>query len=386
MFKLISNADVYTPRSLGIAHVLCCGEKIVHVGAKKPELGVGLDVIEYDFEGRALVPGLIDGHTHITGGGGETGYASKVPTVPLSEFTSAGVTTAIGLLGTDDITRSTSSLISACFALREEGMSAWCYTGGYHYPLTTLTDTAVKDIVHIDCVIGIGELAISDHRSSQLSWRELARIASEAHVAGLMTGKAGIVHLHLGDGESGLSLMKKVISKTEIPNRVLNPTHVNRLTGLFDQACEFVKDGTYIDLTAFPMTEDDPGISITDALTKYINQGLPLDKITVSSDGGGCLPVFDKQGLLSSLDFGRCSSLNQAMFDLLDIGLSLEQVLPLFSSNVAALLRLKNKGQIIVGADADLVGLGNSNQISDVMCRGEWHKKNTTLQIKGKFE
>ena len=265
-------------------------------------------------------------------------------------------------------------------------MSAWCYTGGYHYPLTTLTDTAVKDIVHIDCVIGIGELAISDHRSSQLSWRELARVASEAHVAGLMTGKAGIVHLHLGDGESGLSLMKKVISKTEIPNRVLNPTHVNRLTGLFDQACEFVKDGTYIDLTAFPMTENDPGVSITNALTKYINQGLPLDKITVSSDGGGCLPVFDKQGELSSLDFGRCSSLNQAMFDLLDIGLSLEQVLPLFSSNVATLLRLKNKGQIIVGADADLVVLGSNNQISDVMCRGEWHKQNTKLQIKGKFE
>ncbi|MFT5208671.1 MAG: beta-aspartyl-dipeptidase (metallo-type) [Flavobacterium sp.] len=386
MFKLISYADVYTPRSLGIAHVLCCGEKIVYVGATKPALGIGLALTEYDFEGRALVPGFIDGHTHITGGGGETGFASKVPTVPLSDFTSAGVTSAIGLLGTDDITRSTSSLISACFALREEGMSAWCYTGGYHFPLTTLTDSAAKDIVHIDCVIGIGELAISDHRSSQLSWRELARVASEAHVAGLMTGKAGIVHLHLGDGENGLSLMKKVLLKTEIPNRVLNPTHVNRLTGLFDQACEFVKDGTYIDLTAFPMEEDDPGISITNAVTKYINQDLPLDKITVSSDGGGCLPVFDKQGVLSSVDFGRCSSLNQALFDLLDIGLSLEQVLPLFSSNVAALLRLKNKGNIIVGADADLVGLGNNHQISDVMCRGEWHKQNTKLLIKGKFE
>jgi len=238
MFKLISHADVYAPQSIGLSYVLCCDEKIVYVGPQKPELGGGLTLEETDFEGRRLIPGLIDGHTHITGGGGETGYASRVPTVALSHFTSAGVTTAIGLLGTDDVTRSSSSLIAGTLALREEGMSAWCYTGGYHFPLTTLTDSAIKDIVHIDCVIGVGELAISDHRSSQISWRELARIASEAHVAGLMTGKSGIVHLHLGDGESGLSLLKKVLKKTELPARVLNPTHVNRLSGLFEEACE----------------------------------------------------------------------------------------------------------------------------------------------------
>jgi len=386
MFKLISNADIYIPQSIGIGHVLCCDEKIVYVGSQKPEIGGGLVLEETDFEGRRLIPGLIDGHTHITGGGGETGFASRVPTVALSNFTSAGVTTAIGLLGTDDVTRSTSSLIAGTLALREEGMSAWCYTGGYHFPLTTLTDSAIKDITHIDCVIGIGELAISDHRSSQISWRELARIASETHVAGLITGKAGIVHLHLGDGESGLSLLKRVFKKTELPNRVLNPTHVNRLSSLFEEACELVETGTYIDLTAYPMADDDPGISIKNAVSDYFNKGLPKDRLTISSDGGGCLPVFDKNGELSSLDFARCSSLSNALDELVRNGVELEDVLPLFTSNVATLLRLKNKGHIAMGLDADLVSLDENNKIHDVMCRGQWHMQDKKLVIKGTFE
>ncbi|MBL4680093.1 MAG: beta-aspartyl-peptidase [Pseudomonadales bacterium] len=386
MFKLISNANLYIPQSIGIGHVLCCDKKIVYVGSQKPEIGGGLVLEETDFEGRRLIPGLIDGHTHITGGGGETGFASRVPTVALSNFTSAGVTTAIGLLGTDDVTRSTSSLIAGTLALREEGMSAWCYTGGYHFPLTTLTDSAIKDITHIDCVIGIGELAISDHRSSQISWRELARIASEAHVAGLITGKAGIVHLHLGDGESGLSLLKKVFKKTELPNRVLNPTHVNRLSSLFEEACELVETGTYIDLTAYPMADDDPGISIKNAVSDYFNKGLPNDRLTISSDGGGCLPVFDKNGELSSLDFARCSSLSNALDELVRNGVELEDVLPLFTSNVATLLRLKNKGHIAMGLDADLVSLDENNKIHDVMCRGQWHMQDKKLVIKGTFE
>ena len=84
--------------------------------------------------------------------------------------------------------------------LREEGLSAWCYTGGYHVPATTLTGSVRSDIVNLEPVIGVGEVAISDHRSSQPSVEEILRLASEAHVAGLMTGKAGIVHFHLGDG------------------------------------------------------------------------------------------------------------------------------------------------------------------------------------------
>ncbi len=72
----------------------------------------------------------------------------------------------VGLLGTDDLTRSTSSLVAQVYALRESGISAYCYTGGYHVPLTTLTESVRSDLVHIEPILGVGELAISDHRSS----------------------------------------------------------------------------------------------------------------------------------------------------------------------------------------------------------------------------
>jgi beta-aspartyl-dipeptidase (metallo-type) len=408
MFELITNAHIHSPAALGMGCVLTCAGKIVYIGKSKPELGIGLEVQVTDIEGQMLLPGLIDGHAHITGGGGETGYSSKVPPVPLSEFTGAGVTSVIGLTGTDDVTRSTSALIAATMALREEGMNAWCYTGGYHYPLSLLTESALSDLVHIECVIGIGELAISDHRSSHMTLDELVRVASEAHIGGLMTGKAGLLHLHLGDGRRGLQLVRDAIKEAEVPSRIYHPTHVNRLKRLFDEACELVTEGCHIDLTAFPIDEEpvqvephdngshdngshdngshDNGYSIVEAVTRYMAKNLPIDKLTVSSDGGGCLPEFDHQGILQKLDFARCQSLPTALGELLAIGVDTEQAISLFTRNAAQLYRLQNKGVVAVGADADLVTLDDQYQISDVMCRGVWHKKSGTQLKKGLFE
>ena len=83
----------------------------------------------------------------------------------------------------------------------------------------------------MDAIIGVGEVAISDHRSSQPTLDELLRLASEAHVGGLMSGKAGILHLHVGDGPRGLDLVREALDRSEIPARVFNPTHVNRSGG-----------------------------------------------------------------------------------------------------------------------------------------------------------
>jgi|TARA_B110000971_G_scaffold175330_1_gene180544 beta-aspartyl-dipeptidase (metallo-type) len=393
MFELITNARIYSPASLGMGCVLTCAGKIVYIGQSKPELGSGLEVQVTDVKGRMLLPGLVDGHAHITGGGGETGYSSKVPPVPLSEFTGAGVTSVIGLTGTDDVTRSTSALIAATMALREEGLNAWCYTGGYHYPLNLLTDSALNDLVHIECVIGIGELAISDHRSSHMTFDELVRVASEAHVGGLMTGKAGLLHLHLGDGRRGLQLVREAIADAEVPARIYHPTHVNRLKRLFDEACGLVLEGCHIDLTAFPVNEDpsddqsvDKGYGIVEAVTRYIDKNLPIEKLTVSSDGGGCLPEFDQQGVLLKLDFARCQSLPIALGELLAAGVDTEQAISFFTKNAAQLYRLQGKGIIAVGADADLVALDDQFQVSDVMCRGVWHKKSGRQLKKGLFE
>ena len=201
MLTLIKNANVFAPQPLGVCHLLIGGGRILALSEDNLEAS-GAAVI--DLEGRRLVPGFIDGHAHVTGGGGESGFSSRVPPVPLSNFSKAGVTSVVGVLGTDDTTRDTKSLLAQTRALREEGLGAWCHTGGYHFPPVTLTGSVRDDIVHLDPVIGVGEVAISDHRSSQPTLDELLRVASDAHVAGLITGKAGILHLHLGDGARGL--------------------------------------------------------------------------------------------------------------------------------------------------------------------------------------
>ena len=381
---LIKNAQVYAPRALGRQHLLIAGGKLVYIGEQEPTLSANLDVAVVDAENQPVVPGFIDAHTHITGGGGEAGFATRVPPVPISQFTSAGVTTVVGLLGTDDITRNTESVIAQVYALREEGLSAYCYTGGYHLPLTTLTGSVRSDIVFVEPIVGVGELAISDHRSSQPSLDELLKIAAEAHVARLMTGKAGIVHLHLGDGERGLQLVREALSGAEIPARTYNPTHVNRRRELFDEACELTKSGCWIDVTAFET--GDVGYEPADALLRYMQQKLPQDKLTISSDGGGCLPHFDQTGELTRMDFARSASMTEVFYQLLDEGISLQQTLPFFSTNVAQLMNFEHKGELSVGNDADLLVLDSKNRIQHVMAQGQWHMFDQQITKKGTFE
>ena len=255
---LLRNAERFAPQPLGRADLLVAGDKIVWRGTELASLPAALEVEEIDLEGRRLIPGLIDCHAHITGGGGETGGARfRVPRQGLSGFTGGGVTTVVGLLGTDDLTRTTADLVATARGLTEEGITAYCFTGGYHLPATTLTGSVRGDITHIDAIIGVGELALSDHRSSQPTLDELLRIASEAHVAGLMTGKAGLVHLHMGDGRRGLSLVRQALDVAEVPARVYNPTHVNRTTALFDEALELAARGCTVDLTAFPVADEE---------------------------------------------------------------------------------------------------------------------------------
>ena len=253
-----------------------------------------------DLGGKRVIPGLVDIHAHITGGGGEDGAATKVPAPALSAYLQAGVTSVVGLLGTDDVTRSTAELLAGVRALREQGLSAWCWTGGYHLPPTTLTGSVRGDIVHLDAVIGAGEIALSDHRSSQPTLDQLLHLASDCHVGGLLARKAGVLHLHLGDGDRGLALIRAALDQSELPPRVFQPTHVNRRTALFEEALQLAERGCHIDLTAFPVDDKEEAHTAAEGLRRYLASGLPAERISISSDGGGCLPLFEHSGL--SLD------------------------------------------------------------------------------------
>ncbi len=383
MITRLTNARVYAPAPLGNVDLVVAGGRIAWLGARGTAPTVGETI---DLEGRTLVPGFVDGHAHLTGGGGESGFSSRVPAPMLSRYTTAGVTSVVGVLGTDDVTRDAESLVAAAYALREEGLGAWCHCGGYHLPPRTITGSVRKDIVFIDPIIGVGEVAISDHRSSQPTLDELLKLASDAHVAGVITGKAGILHLHLGDGERGLELVREALATSEIPPRVFNPTHVNRQPALFDEAMALAARGSCIDITAYPVAEDDPSIPAAEALLRCLESAVPDDKVTVSSDGGGCLPQFDADGVMTHMDVGSPASLVETLASVVAAGASIESALPAITLNPASLLRLHDRGRIEVGAMADLVVLDQTLAVSDVMAAGRWHVRDGVAVVRGSFE
>jgi beta-aspartyl-dipeptidase (metallo-type) len=383
---LIRNAHLFAPEDRGPRQLLIGGGRILWIGEATDAAPTipGLETI--DLEGKRLIPGLIDGHAHVTGGGGEGGFATRVPPVPLSRFTTAGVTTVIGVLGTDDLARTPGELLASVYALREQGLGAFAWCGGYHLPPVTLTGSVRGDIVYLDPVIGVGELAISDHRSSQPTFDELLRIASECHVAGLMTGKAGVLHLHLGNGVRGLDLVRRALDDTELPPSVFHPTHVNRRKALFEEALALARCGCTVDVTAFPVDDGEDAWSAADAWERYHAAGAPPGRLTISSDAGGCLPAFDHDGRMCRMDVGSSQALIETIRALLERGHALDAVLPAFTRNVARLLRLAGKGDIAVGADADLVALDADGRVCDVMAQGAWHVRDGVVVRAGLFE
>ncbi len=396
MFTLLTNAHLYSPKDLGIQHLLVAGSTIVWIGDHEPRLGDlegSLDRI--DLEQRRVIPGLIDPHVHLTGGGGEAGAATRVPPILLDRLTACGVTSAVGVLGTDDLTRTPAGLLARTRGLCDQGFNAWCLTGGYHLPSVTVTGSVRSDIVHIDRMIGVGEVAISDHRSSQPTLQQILEVAAEAHVAELMTNKAGVLHLHVGDGERGLELVRQSLDQSELPARTFHPTHVNRRRALFGEALELADRGCTIDITTFPplsdtqsATDPDAEINADQALIEFLDANLDPTRVTMSSDGGGCLPSFDQEQRVAGFEIAEPSSIARCLARLLQSDHALERVLPAFTSNTAKTLRLHNKGSLVVGGDADLVVLdqpGAPNLARDVMLGGVWQRRNQQQLVRDVF-
>lgn len=387
----LRDVDLYDPQPRGRCDVLIGGTRVLAIAERIEPLPASL-CERVDLGGAIVTPGLVDAHVHVTGGGGEAGYASKVPTLKLTELSLAGVTTVVGLLGTDSTTRSVRELVARTYGLREEGLSAWCWTGSYEVPVKTLTGSVRDDIAFIEPVIGVGELAISDHRSSQPSFDEFLRVAADVHVGGLMTGKAGVLHLHLGDGRRGLELIRQALATSELPARVFHPTHLNRNHALFEEARALAGAGEpsrtpWFDLTAFPEHDVGDGLSAADAIAIWKREGLAMDRLTCSSDGGGCMPHFDALGQVSHYGVGQSTTLLATIRQAIaEHGLELAELLPLFTRNVASLLRLPGKGRVAVGADADLLVLGRDLRLQSLLARGRWLVRGGLAQVRGPFE
>ncbi len=382
---LFKGCEVYSPEYLGVRDVLVAGGKIVAV-EEDIDAPYILNCEIVVAEGYKLLPGLIDCHVHIAGAGGEGGPSTRTPEMKLSHLLEAGVTTVVGCLGTDGFTRNVESVLMKAKSLRSQGVSAYIYTGAYQVPTPTITGEAGRDVAIIDEVIGVGEISISDHRSSFPSTSELIRIAEHARVGGMLGGKAGIVNIHMGDAKNPFGPIVDAVEKSELPYSQFLPTHINRNDYIFEDAKRYGKKG-YVDITAssypyFPDIEIKP----SKAVTQLLEAGVPLEHITMSSDGNGSLPDFDENGNLVKLEMGLPSSLLREIVDAVEEGVPLEKILKTVTSNVADILKLKSKGRISVGCDADLVLLDEKFNISHMVSMGEFMVREGAMVKLGNYE
>jgi beta-aspartyl-dipeptidase (metallo-type) len=322
---IIENADVYTPAPRGKATIVVAGGRIEKIGDVDARTLRAFDPEVIDGSGCIVVPGLIDCHIHLIGGSGEKGFSSATPGIGAKELRDAGTTTVIGLLGTDTTTKTLPTLLAKVKALRDEGLNTRMWTGGYD--ARSLTGSVRDDIVLVDEIIGAGEIAIADRRGTHFDARTLARLASDCYVAGTLTGKAGVLHMHTGELRERLAIVRELLDMG-VPAAALHPTHVNRNEELFREAIELTRRGVTVDL---------------DVVDEDLVQWLRLydgdrSMLTISTDS----PI------------GKVGALLAQIIEATSV-FSIEEAFALATRNPARVLKLHDVGEIAEGKRADLL-------------------------------
>ena len=388
-FTLLKNAHVIAPEDLGVKDILVAGEKIAMIG-EGLSLPAVYDCEVVDCEGNYVVPGFIDSHVHLIGGGGEGGYATRTPEIQLTDITTSGVTTVLGLLGTDGVTRHVASLLAKARGLEDEGITAYIYSGSYEIPTPTITGSVRNDIILIDKVIGTGEIAMCDHRSSQSPKEAYQQITAEARVGGMLSGKAGVVNMHLGDGEDGLKMLYEITKNGEIPKTQIIPTHVNRNKRLFKEAIEWAKQGGIMDVTSSVSPESGSSHSVksSEAVKQALEAGVNIENITMSSDGNGSMPIFDEAG--NNIGVGvasQISILNEFRDMVQKENITITDAIKIITSNIAKFTKLyPRKGCLVNNSDADILVLDKDLQLQHVWARGTHMVENGKPIVFGTFE
>lgn len=379
---LIKGAELYAPDYQGKKDVLIAGGKIEKIGENLPEYE-GCQVI--DGTGKIITPGIIDQHVHVTGGGGEGSFHTQAPPVQLSKLIEGGVTTVVGVLGTDGISRSVENLVAKIKSLKEEGISAYCCTGAYGYPSPTITGDVKKDIMFVDEIIGL-KLAVSDHRAPNISVDELIRVASDVRTAGMLCGKAGLMILHMGGDRRCLEPVFEALDRTSIPIKTFHPTHVGRSKELQADAFKFAKMGGYIDITCGQANGKIQ--SVAASLKAAKEQGVPLDKVTLSSDGQGSWSNYDAAGNLTEIGVSNVDTMyRQFVYEVQEEKIPIEEALRFVTVNVAKAMEFyPKKGVVREGCDADVLVMNADLSLDAVIANGNVMMSDGIVRKKGTYE
>ena len=289
MAILIKNARVFAPKDLGVVDVLMANERILAVGK---DLAPNLpDLQTVEAGGMIMTPGFFDQHIHVTGGGGEGGPATRTPELVLSELVACGTTDVVGVSGTDYTTRSIPNLLAKVRALQAEGVSAWMYTSNYRCPPTLLTDSIGNDLFFIPEVLGV-KIALGDHRSSFPDVQTVLSMLADIRVGAMLAGKIGFLHIHNGNIPGAFAMYEEIVSRG-FPVKHIRPTHCGRIRHVFDSAVQFALKGGWIDITTGGGNY--MGCA-ADAYDMAVENGVPVNRITMSSDGHGSMPRFNEAG------------------------------------------------------------------------------------------
>ena len=378
---LIKNAEVFAPEKLGRRDIFIAGGRIVAMEESLEGLSVpGLETI--DACGAIVTPGLIDQHIHVTGGGGEGGPATRTPELVFSELVKAGVTTFLGVSGTDSMSRSIENLLAKVRGLKQEGASGWMWTSNYSYPVTTITDSVKTELFAIPEVLGV-KIALGDHRCSFPSMEEVRSIVADVRVAGMLTGKTGFVHVHLGDYTSSFDIFDGIVA-SGLPIKHIRPTHVARHPAVFERAMGFAKQGGWIDITTgASCCFDHPAQAVVEAIAA----GVDPTHITLSTDGHGSVPRFNDKGEMVGLGVGGVDgNLKETIRLIRDHNMPIEQALTFTTSNVAGALGIKGHGVIETGACANACLFTEDFELKGVFARGREMMRDGEILVKGTFE
>ncbi len=388
---LLRNGELFGPRARGKNDLLVGGGKILAI-EKSIQPGVLPGPVEViDAEGLAVVPGFVDGHQHFTGGGGEGGFHTRTPEMRLSMNTTHGVTTAVGVLGTDSLTRSVESLYAKTQSFNAEGLTAFMLTGSYWHPSPTLTGSVARDLVFLQPVIGC-KLALSDIRGPHIEAAGLAALAADIRVAALVAGKPGVITVHTGVQPSGLDLIFEVVRNHAARADMFIPTHINRRDPrLTEQVLELARLGATVDATCMNSlpAADALNRSAADFARLADENGL-FERVAFSSDAGGSLPVWNEdRSRIVSMGIGTPASLLFELASLVNLkGMALEKALrPLTTTPARAYGLAGLKGELKPGADADILVVDPGRmEVRDVLARGTVMVRHREIERKGYFE
>lgn len=380
MLTLIKNIHLHTPEDKGLQQLLISGEKVIAIGEELHVSGMKLNVV--DAQGLHAMPGLIDQHVHIIGGGGQTGYFSLAPEVSLSRLIATGTTTVVGLLGTDGFVKTLPQLYAKTKALCQDGISAYMLTGYYGLPTPTITSSIAEDLIYLDRCIGC-KIAMSDDRSSHPTKQELLRIIQQVRLGGFTSAKGGIMHVHLGALPTGIDLLLEIAREYPSLISYISPTHMGRTHELFLQAIDFARLGGMIDISTGGTKYCEPYLSVLEGL----EAGIDIHQMTFSSDGNaGVRRRNAETGEDTYLVAPLHKNLEQVVCLIREAGLSPADAFSLITTNPARNMHLTGKGRIAEGGDADITLFDDQWKLQGVWARGVEMMREGVVLKKGNFE